>query len=184
MLVQLQILNLILATKSISIILDNGLTVDYFPNFRNEFNFIYNHYKTYNQVPDLETFIKSFPDFEVLQVNESVDYLIDELYRGKNENFLADTFNKIRDLLIKGDTDAAMDLLSKSADKASESKHLDAVDILSDTSRYDEYLDKCSNLTNYYVTTGFKELDQILGGWDRKNEYATIIARCVGIIWN
>ena len=177
MLVQLQILNLILATKSISIILDNGLTVDYFPNFRNEFNFIYNHYKTYNQVPDLETFIKSFPDFEVLQVNESVDYLIDELYRGKNENFLADTFNKIRDLLIKGDTDAAMDLLSKSADKASESKHLDAVDILSDTSRYDEYLDKCSNLTNYYVTTGFKELDQILGGWDRKNEYATIIAR-------
>ena len=48
MLVQLQILNLILATKSISIILDNGLTVDYFPNFRNEFNFIYNHYKTYN----------------------------------------------------------------------------------------------------------------------------------------
>ena len=177
MLTQLQVLNIILSTGNLSIILDNGLTADYFPNFRNEFNFIYLHYKNYNQVPDLATFLKSFPDFEVLQVNESIDYLLDELYREKNENFLASTFNKIRDLLLKGDTDKAMDLLSRSADQAQESKHLNAVDILSDTSRYDEYLDKCSNLTNYYVTTGFKELDQILGGWDRKNEYATIIAR-------
>ena len=177
MLVQLQMLNLILSSKNFRLILDNGLTVDYFPNFRNEFNFIYNHFKTYNQVPDLETFIKVFPDFEVLQVDESVDYIIEELFRGKNENFLADTFNKIRDLLINGKTDEAMSLLSKSANEASESKHMDAVDILSDTSRYEEYLDKCSNLSNYYVSTGFKELDDILGGWDRKNEYSTIIAR-------
>lgn len=177
MLVQLQMLNLILSSKNFRLILDNGLTVDYFPNFRNEFNFIYNHFKTYNQVPDLETFVKVFPDFEVLQVDESVDYIIEELFRGKNENFLADTFNKIRDLLINGKTDEAMSLLSKSAGEASESKHMDAVDILSDTSRYEEYLDKCSNLSNYYVSTGFKELDDILGGWDRKNEYSTIIAR-------
>lgn len=177
MLVQLQMLNLILSSKNFRLILDNGLTVDYFPNFRNEFNFIYNHFKTYNQVPDLETFVKVFPDFEVLQVDESVDYIVEELFRGKNENFLADTFNKIRDLLINGKTDEAMSLLSKSAGEASESKHMDAVDILSDTSRYEEYLDKCSNLSNYYVSTGFKELDDILGGWDRKNEYSTIIAR-------
>lgn len=177
MLTQLQILNIILSTGNISIILDNGLTEEYFPNFKSEFNFIYLHYKNYNQVPDLATFLKSFPDFEVIQVNESVEYLLNELYREKNENFLAKIFNNIRDLLIKGETDEAMDLLSKSATQASENKHLKAVDILSDTSRYDEYLDKCSNLANYYVTTGFKELDQILGGWDRKNEYATIIAR-------
>ena len=104
MLTQLQVLNIILSTGNLSIILDNGLTADYFPNFRNEFNFIYLHYKNYNQVPDLATFLKSFPDFEVLQVNESIDYLLDELYREKNENFLASTFNKIRDLLLKGDS--------------------------------------------------------------------------------
>ena len=177
MLTQLQLLNLILSTKNIHIILDNNLTEEYFPQYRNEFNFIYLHFKNYGQVPDLETFVKSFPDFEVIQVTESLDYLLEELYREKNENFLADTFNKIRDLLLKGKTDDALSLLANSADKASESKHLDAVDILSDTSRYEEYLDKCSNLTNYYVSTGFKELDDILGGWDRKNEYSTIIAR-------
>ena len=177
MLVQLQLLNIVLATKNIHIILDNGLTEDYFPQLKNEFNFIYLHFKNYGQVPDVETFIKTFPDFEILQVDESVDYLIGELYREKNESFLAETFNKIRDLLLNGKTEEAMDLLSNSADKAAENKHLDAVDILNDISRYDEYLDKCSNLTNYYVSTGFKELDNILGGYDRKNEYCTIIAR-------
>lgn len=178
MLVQLQLLNIILSTKNIHIILDNGLTEDYFPQLKNEFNFIYLHFKNYGKVPDIETFIKAFPDFEILQVDESVDYLIGELYREKNESFLAETFNKIRDLLLKGQTEEAMNLLSNSANKAAEGKHLDAVDILNDTSsRYDEYLDKCSNLTNYYVSTGFKELDNILGGYDRKNEYCTIIAR-------
>ena len=177
MLVQIQLLNQILSSKDFSVVIDNGLTAEYFPQYKAEFNFINNHYKQYNQVPDLETFLKNFPDFEVLKVNESTDYLISELYKDKNENFLASTFNKVRELLMKGETDKAMDLFSSSANRLAESKHLDAVDILNDISRYDEYLDKCENFTNYYTTTGFRELDEILGGWDMKSEYATIIAR-------
>ena len=177
MLVQIQLLNRVLSSKDYSIIIDNGLTVEHFPQYRAEFNFISNHYKQYNQVPDLETFLKSFPDFEVLKVDESTDYLVSELYKDKNENFLASTFNKVRELLMKGETDKAMDLFSSSANKLAESKHLEAVDILDDISRYEEYLDKCENFTNYYTTTGFRELDDILGGWDMKSEYATIIAR-------
>ena len=177
MLTQLQLINKVLSTKDMSLITDNALTKEYFPQLSNEFNFIINHYKKYNVVPDLTTFLKSFPDFEVLQVDESTEYLVSELYREYNENFLASTFNKIRDLLMNGKTEEAMNLYSSSAQKASENKHLDAVDILSDISRYDEYLDKCSNFTNYYSSTGFRELDNVLGGWDMNSEYATIIAR-------
>jgi replicative DNA helicase len=184
MLTQLQVLNIILSSGDISIITTRGLTVDYFPQFKNEFNFIYNHYKQYNQTPDITTFLKSFPDFEVIEVKESIDYLVSELYREKNEVFLADTFNKIKDLLMKDKTDEAMNLLSSAANVASSNKHLDAVNILEDISRYDEYVDKCNDFSRYYVSTGFKELDQIIGGWDRKEEYATISARSgVGKSW-
>ena len=61
---------------------------------------------------------------------------------------------------------------------------MNAVDILSDTSRYEQYVEKCEDYKKYYLTTGFKELDEIIGGWDRNEELATIVARPgVGKSW-
>lgn len=178
MLSQIQILNRVLSDKDYSIISDNNLTKDYFPQTTSEFNYIVNHFNKYNQVPDIETFIKSFPNFELLNVTESTEYLISELYRKKNENYLATTFNKIRDLLMKGETDEAMNVFSSSAEGLAENRKLDAIDILTDTSRYDIYLDKTTDFSKYYVTTGFKELDESLGGGiDRRNAYFVISAR-------
>ena len=96
MLTQLQVLNLILDKKDYSIISENNLTKEYFPQMSSEFLYIVNHHNKYGQVPDLETFLKSFPSFEVISVTESTDYLINELYREKNESYLASTFNQVR----------------------------------------------------------------------------------------
>lgn len=184
MLTQCQLLNKILATGDISIITNNGITSDYFTSLKNEFNYIYNHYKQYSQVPDLATFLNVFENFEVLEVNESTDYLVNELRREKDESFLASTFNQIRSLLMDGKTDEAMDLFTTSSSKVGVNKHLDAVDILDDISRYDDYVDKCNDFMKYYISTGFKELDKILGGWDRNEELAVISARAgVGKSW-
>ena len=178
MLVQLQLINKIISDKDYSLIADNNLSKDYFPQLSNEFSYIVNHYNKYNQVPDLETFIKAFPNFEVINVTESTEYLISELYREKNESYLANTFNKIRDLLMKGKTEEAMNLFSNSANGINKNKKLEAVDILSDISRYDTYIDKTKDFSKYYVTTGFKELDESLGGGiDRRNAYFVVSAR-------
>lgn len=178
MLEQSQILNKIISNKDYSIIADNNLTKEYFPQFESEYSFIVNHYNKYNQVPDIETFVKAFPNFDVINVTESTEYLISELYREKNENYLAATFNKIRDLLMKGETEKAMETFSSSAEGLSERVRLEAVDILDDISRYDIYLDKTKDFSKYYVTTGFKELDESLGGGiDRRNAYFVVSAR-------
>jgi len=178
MLTQMQIINLILSSHDFSPVIDNGITAEYFPDLKKEFNFINKHYATYGQVPDQATFLKNFPEFEILQVNESKDYLLKELYREHNEKFLVTTFNKIRSLLIDGKTDEAMSLLNNSSAIASTNKKMDAVDILTDTSRYDSYIEKCHDFNKYYVTTGFRELDLTLGGGiDRQNSYFVISAR-------
>ena len=79
---------------------------------------------------------------------------------------------------MAGKTDEAMDLLSNSSSEASSNKKMEAVDILTDTSRYDSYIDKCHDFNKYYVTTGFRELDLTLGGGiDRQNSYFVISAR-------
>lgn len=176
MLTQLQVLNLILDKKDIKLL--SVLDSKQFSQYKTEFNFILNHYKQYQQIPDIQTFLKVFPDFDVVQVTESKDYLLKTLNTEYNEEFLARTFNKIRDLLLKGKTDEAMTVLSKASSKAETSKQFEALDILSDISRYDEYLDKCNNFDDHFVSTGFKELDKSFGGGiDRDNGYFVISAR-------
>jgi replicative DNA helicase len=58
------------------------------------------------------------------------------------------------------------------------------VDIIRDTARYDAYLERTQDFNKFYVKTGFDELDELIGGWDRLEEYATIVARPgVGKSW-
>jgi len=178
MLTQIQLINYLLSTKDYSIVIDNNLNADYFPSLHSEFNFIASHYKEYNQVPDVATFVKTFPDFDIIEVGESKEYLLSQLYKEKNEDFLAKTFNKVRELLMAGKSEEATNYFSAAANSISDIKHLDAVNILSDISRYDLYVDKCNDFHSHYVSTGFKELDDSLGGGiDRKNSYFVISAR-------
>ena len=48
--VQLQLLNKILATKDTSILTDNGITKEYFTEYPDEYDFIINHIQEYKQV--------------------------------------------------------------------------------------------------------------------------------------
>ena len=70
-----------------------------------------------------------------------------------------------------------MRIYNESSEMLLQAKHLEAVDIYKDLSRYDSYVERSTDFTKYYVKTGFPELDEVIGGWDRKEELATIVAR-------
>lgn len=182
--IQLQFLNYILKFQDISIVTLNNLTVDYFSDYKEEFAYIWNFYLKYGKVPDLETFLNIFPNFEVIDVNEPTTYLLEELNRDKNKRFLATNFNKIRDLIMEDHVDEALTILKEASEKSTSAISLQSVDIIHDTSRYDAYLEKLDDYDAYFIKTGFKELDDLIGGWDVKEELATIVARPgVGKSW-
>lgn len=182
--IQLQLLNKILQEGDASIITLNNLDESFFSDYIGEFRFIKSHLEQYGKVPDQITFLSSFRDFDVVQVNETSKYLLDELYRDKNKRDLAKTFNRVKDLLNQDKVDEAMTLYIHASENISQAVHLDSVDILRDKSRYDAYIERSTDFTKFYVKTGFKELDEIIGGWDRQEELATIIARPnVGKSW-
>lgn len=184
MITQLQVLNYILSTGDYTLITIRGLTKDYFPQYSAEFAFINNHYLQYNKIPDYPSFLKVFPNFEVMEVNESIEYLINELTNDKTDSYLANVFNKIRDAITKGNTEEAVKLVHDASDNLSNNTHLDAIDILDDISRYDDYLEKCNDFAKYYLTTGLSELDEVIGGFDRQEDYVTVSARSgVGKSW-
>ena len=125
-----------------------------------------------------------FPNFDLIKVTEPPQYLVDELYKEHQSNQLAETFNKVRKLLIENKTAEAVDLYKNAYEALSAGTPLTSVDILRDTSRYDAYVDRLESFDKYYVKTGLPELDNIIGGWDREEELATIVARTnVGKSW-
>ena len=69
--VELQLLNYVLAKKDMSVLTDNNIDGDYFPEYANEYKFIKEHYDEYKTVPDVETFMAEFDDFSLLEVSES-----------------------------------------------------------------------------------------------------------------
>ena len=113
--IQAQFLNHLLDTKDSSLLLINNITEDFFSDYVEEFRYVKEHLSKYNQIPDKETFLSKFPDFDLIKVSEPDSYLIDELYKDKNKRALAKTFNKVRDLLNNDDTDAAMSLYVSAA---------------------------------------------------------------------
>ena len=182
--IQLQFLNKVLDTADISPITINNLNSDFFSDYKDEFNFIVEHYNKYGNVPDKTTFLNKFPSFDVISVNESERYLVSALYEDKNRRDIAKTFNRVRDLLNDGKTEEATNLFLHASENISQGRHFNSVDIIADTSRYDDYVDRGENYNKYYISTGFKELDNIMGGWDREEELATIVARSgVGKTW-
>lgn len=175
--IQLQVLNKILKEKDSSIITLNSLNSDYFSEYVDEFNFIKDHLYSYGNIPDMETFINAFDNFTVIDVNESSNYLLEELFRDKNKRFLAEGFNKVRRALMDNDVEYATQILNNIQENQTNCISLQCVDILSDTSRYAAYEERLKNYNNYFIKTGFKELDDLIGGWDVKEELATIAAR-------
>lgn len=182
--IQLQFLNQVIKSGDASLITLNNLDKSFFSDYEKEFDFICNHYTEYGNIPDAITFLAKFPQFDIVEVNETNRFLLDALYDDKKMRTMAKSFNKVKDLLRDSKVDQAMNVYMSSMEELTSATHMDAIDILRDTSRYDDYIEKSNDFSKYYVRTGFPELDEIIGGWDRKEELATIIARPnVGKSW-
>lgn len=182
--IQTQFLNWVLDNKDSSLITLNNLTVDYFSDYKDEYNYIINHINQYSQVPDIETFVAKFPDFDLIKVTESPKYLINELLLDKQKRDIAKSVNNIRDAYNAGDWDKVNNIFKAYSEGIASGKYLESVDILKDTSRYNTYVERTTDFSKFYVKTGFKELDALIGGWDRNEELATIFARTgIGKSW-
>ena len=182
---QFQVINKILQTKDFSIVSLNGLTADHFFNYKNEFNFIVQHYNKFNSVPDTLTFLDSFPDFTIQEVNEPDNYLLSRLIDDYNQAYLANRFNNIKRMLEADEVEKAVKYFSSSIKDLQVAAPFTSIDLLNPTERYKDYCEKISGSNNmFYLSTGFKEIDEATGGIDRRNENMVIAARPgIGKTW-
>ena len=175
--VQIQILNKILASKSLDLIIDNDLTESHFGEYANEYNFIMEHYRKYGNVPDLATFVDNFNEFSVIEVAESDSYLIDKINEDFQYRVLVPVLQKAADL-AQGNSIEAVDYLKSTLTQIGVLDGVDGVDIIKGAkSRLDEYLKKKNSDEPWMRPTGFKELDEVIGGLSPGEEFVVIVAR-------
>jgi replicative DNA helicase len=175
--VTLQIINKVLSTHNIDIIKDNALDSTHFIGYENEFNFILEHYEKYKTVPDKETFLNNFEEFGLVVVQETDQYLIDTLLE---ENLYYKSVGVVQGVaeLLKTNANDAVEYLHSKMGELVISQTVHGEDIISKAdSRYQVYLDKLNSEGDWYIATGLAELDSLIYGWAKGEEFGVIFAR-------
>lgn len=175
--VSLQIISKILSTKDISILEDNLLTKDYFVGYENEYDFLVDHTKEYGVVPDKVTFLSKFPDVDLVEVTESDRYLVDTI----REEYLyyksVPVVQRIAELL-KSDANAAAEYMVHAMKELEPNYRLSGTDIIAEASdRYEQFIERKEHQEEWFFTSGFEELDDLIHGIQREEEYFVIFAR-------
>lgn len=175
--VTLQLLNKVLQTSSLNLIQKYDLTIDYFPEYENEYKYILNHYEEYGNVPDKETFLSVFPDFKLITVTESDKYLIDTIYEEHTYSQMVEIIQTSAELM-KTNSNDAVEYLKTKMNNININLNRTYVDIISQSNlRYDEFMSKQNKEIPWCIQTGFPELDNVVKGWARGEEFVVIFAR-------
>lgn len=176
--VQIQMLNKILRTKSMDIVFDNDLTERHFAEYPEEFTFILEHYKQYGNVPDVETFISKFPEFNIIEVTESDEYLVDTIHEEFTYREIVPILTKAAETAKDGDARDAVDYLRSVLTEIEQSYSNVGIDIVKQSGlRLEEYKVKKNSTEPWMRPTGFKELDDEIGGLNPGEEFVVIVAR-------
>ncbi len=175
---EVQIISRILNNKSTAILTVNGIDIDYFSEiYKEELQFILDHEKEYGNVPDKETFIAKFNDFDILEVAEGDKYLVETLAEEHNYNQLVNVINKAADL-IQGNSWEAVNYVREQLPNLIKKAMPVGQDIISTANERLELYEKTKNNKDLMLLpTGFEELDQVIGGLAKGEELVVMFAR-------
>lgn len=171
---ELMLINYMLSNKTVVPIDTEFLLV-----MGEEYNFIVRHFNQYGEVCDTLTFLTEFSEFDIVDVNESLDYI---LYKVRE----AFAYSKMSKLLegcteaVKEDSIRAIEQIKSEmesiAKRVTVSK-MEKLDIVSNSDiRLDLYKERLDTEGLMGISTGISELDNILHGW-MKEDLITIFAR-------
>lgn len=175
--VALQLISKILQTQNMDILIENQITRDYFPEYQDEIDFIFKHYDEYKNVPDKLTFLSNFKDFSIVEVQESDRYLIDTI---REEYLFYKAVPVVQNIakLMKTDSNQAVEYMIQAMKDLKPNYSITGVDIVKDAIlRYNQFEERLSHQDDWFFTSGFEELDDLIHGIQRGEELFVLFAR-------
>lgn len=162
--IELQIINKILASHSIDWLANKPYFYDYklWEPLQEEYKFIYDHYCKYNEVVDFATFLDKFCEFEKIEVTESDESLLDKMDEETHYKITMPKLNKINDM--SDDSYAAMDYITTLSNTSMEYRNKLFAPNYSIGKIVSDFMSNLTDADYQKISTGFPELDNELGG--------------------
>lgn len=171
--IQLQALNYIIAKNDLNFL--SLYDSKYFESYKEVYDFIADHVSKYKRVPDIQTIIERFNDYNYFEVNESRDYLEKRLFEEYVYRVGSDRINAVAPGFAK-DAVKTVDIILKTLQEIKPPHRSFGVDIIKGAKdRYDVFVDRQANIANYVFSTGLAELDILLNGGMRRGEELIVI---------
>lgn len=181
--IALQIISYIIQSQDFSIVENNQLTDDFFVGYEEPIQFIREHYNKWGNVPDKATFLSNFsdengnPTIDLVEVTESEDYLVNTI---REEHLYYQSVPVVQQIgkLLKHDANEAVEYMLNAIKELQPNYGIGGTDIIQNgQKRLEAYRDRRDNQDNWFFTTGFEELDEIIHGIQRVEEFLVIVAR-------
>lgn len=138
-----------------------------------------NHHRDFGNVPDRETFVSEFPNFDVVEVTESDRYLVETIQEEYLYSKMVPFVHKIAEL-VKVDANQAVAFAQNELGKMKSLSPMFKVgaDIVKNAiSRHQDYEHRLEAKGLLGISTGIKELDDITHGWLPGEDFIVILGR-------
>ena len=169
----------VIKDREITPALHRGITDAWFldDDNRKVWSFLKRHYSEYSEVPTVVTVKDHYPNYKVLDVEDSLDYLLDTMVEFRRRLLTRKGLEDAVEFLQDNNHDAALLAMEQTISRVNESGVLGTheIDLTKNTEeRYKDYL-ALQNQTFLGIPTGFKDIDEATAGL-QGGQLVTIIA--------
>ena len=178
---EIRLLSRAIRTRDIAPILEAGLQDDWFfiDENRQVWSFVRQHWTKYGEVPTAVTVKDNFPTYRLLAVDDSLEYLLDQLIDYRKRQKTIEVVQDAADAIANGDHNAAIEAMGRGVSTITDEGvgQSTDVDLTKDPlGRFDEYLNIKTRPNGLLgIATGFKTIDQATAGL-QPGQLITIIA--------
>ena len=178
---ELRLISKAVRDRDIIPLLEAGLQSDWFyvEEHRQVWEFVLKHWTKYGEVPTAVTVKDNFPTYRILNVEDSVDYLLDQLIEFRKRQKAIELVQDAADAIASGDHTAAINLISSGVAKIQDegigtSHDLDLTK--NAENRFEEYMSIKTRPDGLLgMPTGFQTIDQATAGL-QPGQLVTVIA--------
>lgn len=169
----------VIKEREITPALQRGITDAWFldDDNRRVWQFLRKHYTEYSEVPTVTTVKDHYPNYKVLDVEDSIDYLLDTMVDFRRRLLTRQGLENAVEELQNNDHNSALLAMEQTIAKVNEQGVLGTheIDLTKNTEeRYKEYL-SIQNAEFLGIPTGFKDIDDATAGL-QGGQLVTLIA--------
>lgn len=169
----------VILDRNIIPVLERGIKDDWIvdDDLRRVWKFVRDHYANYREVPTATAVVDNFPNFKVLKVEDTIEYLIDKMVEFRRRSITRNGVENVVEQLNQNNHEAALLEMSKAITLVNEQGVVGTthVDLTRDPdARWAEY-ENVQNSVLLGIPTGFDKIDEATAGL-QGGQLITIIA--------